>query len=115
MKKATSKKSGLQDIKALNDIVIVHENPVETSYDTGVSATVTNAIKSGVLVIPDAYKDFSEKFPCQGKVIAVGSKCKSGVKVGDEVIYARMGVQRYVLNGKTLCDVRECDIHGILE
>ena len=102
-------------LKAINDIYIIEEDPVETSYDTGVSAEVTEAIKSRRLIIPDAYSDFAEKYPCRGTVIAKGNKCKYDIKVGDKVVYARLGVQRYQFNGKTLCDVRECDLHGIYE
>lgn len=112
MKKAKSQKSSL---KAINDIVIVEEDAIETSYDSGVSSTVSDAIKSGKLVIPDAYKNFSEKYPCKGTIVSVGNKCKYALSPGDRIIYARLGVQRYEHNGKMMCDVRECDIHGFIE
>ncbi len=115
MNSTKKEKSSLPTLKALNDIYIIEEEPVETVYDTGVSAIVTEAIKSKKLFIPDAYKDFAEKYPCRGNVIAKGNKCKYDIKVGDKVVYARLGVQRYQHDGKTLCDVRECDLHGIFE
>lgn len=108
-------KSRKFNLKALNDIYIIEEDPVETVYDTGIKAEVTEAIKSGRLFIPEAYKNFAEKYPCKGTVISKGEKCKYEIRVGDKVIYARLGVQRYQLDGKILCDVREADIHGILE
>ena len=111
MKKGKSEKSGL---RAINDIYIIEEEPVETVYETGLTSAVTDAIKEKRLFIPDAYKDFAEKYPCRGKVIAKGSKCKEAIEVGDRVIYARLGVQRYTHNTKMLCDVRECDIHAVV-
>ncbi len=102
-------------LKALNDIYIIEEEPVETSYETGTTTEVTDALKEGKLFIPDAYKDFAEKFPCRGKVIAKGSKCKADINLGDRVLYARLGVQRLIHKGQNICVVRECDIHAILE
>ena len=101
-------------LKAINDIYIIEEDPIETVYDTGLKAEVTEAIKSKKLFIPDAYSDYVNKYPCRGKVISKGNKCREDIKVGDKVIYARLGVQRYQLGEKNLCDVRECDIHGVL-
>lgn len=95
-KKESSKKFGL---RALNNIVIVEEDKM-TQYE-------------GTLAIPDAYEYYAKKFPCTGYVLAAGEKTKY-VKVGDHVIFARHGVQRYEHEGKELCDIRECDIHAIL-
>ena len=111
----TVAQSSKSTLKAINDIYIVLEDPVETAYDTGVSADVTEAIKSGKLIIPEKWQDFSQKYPCKGIVISRGDKCKYPIEVGDRIIYARLGVQRYQIDGKTLCDVRESDIHGTIE
>ncbi len=102
-------------LRALNDIYIIEEEPVESSYDTGLKPEVSTAIKEKRLFIPEAYKNFAEKYPCRGKVISKGDKTKYDVPVGSTVIYARLGVQRYQMNGRTLCDVRECDVHAVLE
>lgn len=93
---------GLKDLKlkALNDIIILEEDKM-TEYQ-------------GSLVIPDAYEYYAKKFPCTGKVVGVGPKTKLGLKVGDHVVFARHGVQRYEYDGVELCDVRERDLHAIL-
>lgn len=111
MAKSKQSKSSL---KATNDIYIIEEDSIETSYDTGVSKEVMDAVKSSKLVIPEAYKNWSEKFPCRGIVLSKGNLCKLPVKEGDRVIYARLGVQRYQFDGKNLCSVREPDIHAII-
>lgn len=111
----TAGRSLKSTLRAINDIYIIEEDPVETTYETGLSSAVTDAIKSKKLVIPDAYKNYSEKYPCRGTIISAGDKTKYKLKVGDRVIYARLGVQRYQHEGKTLCDVREADIHGVIE
>ena len=120
MKNATRATTAGQSLKstlrAINDIYIIEEFPVETTYETGCSAAVTDAIKDGRLVIPEAYKNFAEKYPCRGRVLSKGDKCRyKDIKVGDEVVYARLGVQRYDFNGKMVCSVREDDLHGTVE
>jgi len=112
-----SRKPGLkalsEHVVALNDIYIIEEDPIETimENDSGLTADVVDALKSKTLIIPDAYSSFAEKYPCTGTIVSVGPKTKLGMKPGERVGYARLGVQRYKLNGKTLCDVRECDLH----
>lgn len=101
-------------LKAINDIVFIEEDPLETVYDTGVSSDVTNALKSGLLILPDSHKDFAQKYPCRGTVVAKGDKCKE-VNVGDRIIYPRLGVQRFQFDNKIYCSVREDDIHGFIE
>ena len=107
--------SSKSTLKAINDIYIIEEDPIETSYESGVSSEVTEALKSGRLFIPDAYSNFTEKYPCRGTVVAAGDKVKYHIPLGAKVVYARMGVQRYQLNGKNLCTIRECDIHYVIE
>lgn len=97
MKKVKSTKLGL---RALNNIVIVEEDKM-TEYQ-------------GSIVIPDAYEYFAKKYPCTGHILAVGDKVRSDIKVGDHIIFARHGVQRYDYEGRQLCDIRESDIHAVL-
>lgn len=113
MKKAKWKSAGLKVLKALNDIYIIEEDPLETFTESGSGLTpaVVDMIRAGKLIIPDKFSSFAEKFPCTGKVIAKGAKAKLPIKVGSRVGYARLGVQRYKLDGRTLCDVRERDLH----
>lgn len=120
MTKKAKKLSGLkgskkQKLLAFNDIYIVMEDPLETVYDTGLKKSTTDAIKSGLIILPDSLKNFSEKYPCRGTVISKGEKTRYPIKVGDKIVYARMGVQRYEFHGDMVCDVRECDIHALLE
>ena len=110
MKKAKSRLTGL---RALNDIYIIEEDPVSTvvETDSGLTPDVVDAVKSGMIILPDKFDSFANKFPCTGKIISKGEKCCYPLKVGSRVGYARLGVQRYKLDGKTLCDVRESDLH----
>ena len=109
-----SKKCGL---RALNDIYIIEEDPIDVvvEQDSGLSPAVVDALKSGKIVLPDKFSSFAEKFPCTGKILSIGEKARYGLSVGTRVSYARLGVQRYKFDGKTLCDVRECDLHGTIE
>lgn len=114
MTKKVKKSVGL---KAINDFVIVEEEPIQIEHDrdSGLTSEVVSAIKEGNLIIPDAYQDFAEKFPCRGKVISVGPNCHNGVKVGDKIIFARLGVQRIQDKGKVIVIVRGEDIHAVIE
>lgn len=113
MTKTAKKFTGL---KAINDIYIIEEDPIETSYDTGVSAEVTEALKEGKLIIPDKYKDFAEKFPYKGVIISKGDKCvRTELKIGSRVMFPRIGPMRYEFEGKTFVNIKEQDIHGTLE
>lgn len=105
----------MSKIRAFNNFYIVEEEAIENCYDAGMSKETLEAVKSGLIVLPDIAKNFMEKYPCRGKVISKGEACKFDIKVGDRVIYARLGVQRYEFEGKILCDVRECDIHAVID
>ena len=87
-------------LRALNDIYIILEDKME-QYE-------------GTLIIPDAYEFFAKKFPCTGTILSMGAKTRFGLKVGERVVFARLGVQRYKVNGVDLCDVREADLHGTI-
>ena|SRR3990167_6948245 len=112
MKKVKLKKFGL---KALNDVLIIKEDPVNWEYDkrSGLTEDVVEALKSSKLYVPETAEDYVKKFPCTGIVLSVGSKCKLGIKAGDHVAYARLGVQRFKWEGESVCVVREADLHGL--
>ena len=114
MKKAKLPKFNL---KALNDIYIIEEDPldVQVASDSGLTKDVASAIKEKRLIIPDAYQDFAVKFPCTGKVMYRGDDTKYNIKIRSRVIFARLGGQRYEIEGKKYINVRECDIHAVLE
>src|SRR3990167_5752740 len=121
MTKMVKRKSGLRgseaicSFKALNDIVIIAEDPMEPEIDkrSGLNEDVVNSIKDGKLFIPETAQYALEKYPCRGLVMSAGSKCKH-VKIGDRVIFARLGGQRMLENGKSYVSIREVDIHAIL-
>ena len=100
-------------LKALNDIYIIEEDPLEyvAESDSGLTPAVVDALRLKKLIIPDKFSSFAEKFPCTGTIISIGSKTNLSLKTGDRVGYARLGVQRYKYDGHTLCDVRERDLH----
>jgi hypothetical protein len=114
MKKAKLKKSSLT---ALNDLYIVEEDPMDVYQDStsGLTADVTQALKDKKLFVPDAYEAFSTKFPCTGTIVSAGDKVRYKLEPGTRVVFARMGVQRYTFEGRTLCDVREADVHGTID
>ena len=116
----SQKKKGRSDVsklslKAIRDIVIIEEDPIEQIVDSesGLTPEVIDALKTNRLVIPDKYEAFASKFPCTGKVISTGEKCYH-VEEGDRVIFARMGGQRTKLDGVTYVTIREKDVHAII-
>lgn len=99
---------------ALNDIYVIKEDPI-TITDSGLSADVEGALKSGRLIIPEAFQNYAEKFPCTGKIISKGPKTKlEELQVGTHVMFERLGVQRYKINGNSFCNCKEQGIHGII-
>lgn len=107
----------MKKLKALNDIYLIKEDPIDWEVDknSGLTGEVVNALKSGQLFLPDIGENFAKKFPCTGKVLSKGSKCKYEIPIGSRVSYARLGVQRFKWEGEELCAVREADLHGISE
>lgn len=104
-------------MKALNDILILEEEPVDFEVDnpSGLTSDVVSAVKSGLIALPEQAEFYAKKYPCIGKVIASGSKCKYGISTGARVLFARLGVMREQVNGKNYVFVRESDIHAILD
>ena len=113
MKKATSKKLGL---RALNDCVIIEEDPIELTQDKGSGLTkeVVEAIKDSRLVIPETTEFYANKFPFRGTIVAMGPLVK-GLEIGDRVMFARLGGQRWAHNEKQMITIREIDIHAVLD
>ena len=113
----TKKTKRMPGLKALNDIYIIEEDPLDwySETDSNLSKDVVDALKGGLLYVPEAHEDFAKKFPCTGRIVSVGERTKYKLPVGTRVIFARLGVQRYTIDGKQYADVRECDLHGTLE
>ena len=113
-RKVTSRKVGL---KVLNDICIVEEDPIDYEVDkpSGLSKDVVDSIKSGKLFIPETAEFYAKKYPCTGKLLYQGPKCKNGIPIGSRVLFARGGAIRDKINGKEYAIMRECDIHAILD
>lgn len=110
----TKKEKSQSGLKALNDICIIEEFPIEAQHDTasGFTSDVVSAIKSGTLVIPDIAQYALEKFPLKGKVLSVGNRVQS-IKAGDVVLFARLGGMRWQDGDKQMIAIRECDIHAL--
>lgn len=101
-------------LQALNDVYIIEEDPIRF-VDSGLSSAVEEALRGSRLFIPEAHQNFAEKYPCTGKILAKGPEAKyAQLQIGTHVMFARLGVQRWKLNGKTLCNCKEGEIHGII-
>jgi len=113
MKTAKLKKSGL---KVLNDRVLIKEDEIDWNQDAGSGMTkdVVAALKSSKLVIPDTAEFYAKKYPCTGEVIGVGKQCGDDLKVGDRVIFARLGVMRLEHNGQKVAVCTIQDIHAVI-
>ena len=117
MKKASLKKPGSTALKALNDIYILEEEPLDYEVDTpsGLSKDVVDMVRKGLLAIPESAEFYAKKYPCIGKVISHGDGVRYAVEPGTRVLFARHGVQRDQIGGKDYVFVRECDIHAVLD
>ena len=119
-KKVTSQKVGLKassNLKVLNDICLIEEDPIDYEVDkpSGLSKEVVDMIRQGILFIPQVAEFYAKKYPCTGKLIASGPKCKNAIPLGSRVLFARQGGVRDKINGKDYVIIRECDIHAILD
>lgn len=114
-KKAVSKKSGLQ---AINDILIIEEDPIKLEADdrSGLTKDVIKMLERGLLVLPETAKDYANKFPFTGKVVAKGELCRNlNIKIGTRVMFPRLGGMRWEIEGKQMINIRESDLHGIFD
>lgn len=113
--KSYSKVTETRPLRVLSDTLLIEEFPIECQADTGTGLTkdVVGAIKSGTLIIPDTAQYALEKFPFQGEVIAIGPKVKE-IKVGDKVLFARLGGMRWQECDKQVISIREADVLAIL-
>ena len=87
-------------IKPLADRIIIKPNTVEDKTEGGI-------------IIPDGQKEI----PSKGVVVAVGvgfPGVEMTVKLGDTVIYAKMGGAEIELEGKTYLMMREPELYAIL-
>ena len=94
---------------------LIEEFPIEAQADTstGLTKDVVESIKGGKLVIPDSAQYALEKFPFQGRVMAIGKDVKE-VKVDDKVLFARLGGMRWQEGDKQVIAIREVDVLAIL-
>lgn len=114
MKKAR-KKSGL---RALNNIVIIEEDPIHLERDdrSGLTPSVIKALESSKLVIPETAEFYANKFPFTGIVVSKGDDCKiKEIKVGSHVMFPRHGGMRWQKGDKQMINIKEDDIHGLLD
>src|SRR3990167_10270723 len=110
MKKVKSKKFGLT---ALSNFYIVEEDPIELTPDKGSGLTkeVANAIKGGLLVIPEIGEFYANKFPFVGTIVAKGDETRhKDLKIGTRVMFARLGGQRWQKDDKQYVTIQEDDI-----
>lgn len=103
-------------LRALNDYVIIEEEPIELTHDkaSGLTEAVVEAIKGSKLVIPDSTEFYANKFPFRGSIVAAGPKVNL-VKIGERVMFARLGGQRWTIAKKQMITIHQDDIHAILD
>lgn len=104
-------------LKALNDILIIEEDPVGLERDdrSGLTPDVIEALKSERLVLPDIATGFADKFPYTGTVISRGTECKiPDIEVGTRIMFPRLGGMRWQKDGKQFINISERDVHAIL-
>ena len=104
-------------LRALNDIYILQEEPVDFEVDkaSGLTKTVVDSIKSGLIVIPEVAEFYAKKYPCVGKVITHGDKTRYNIEPGTRVLFARLGGLREQIDGKDYVFIREIDLHAVLD
>lgn len=97
-------------------MVVIEEEPVDFEVDkpSGLTKDVVEMVKSGGLVLPEVAEFYAKKYPCIGKVIALGDKIKY-LNVGNRVLFARHGGLREQVDGKDYVFIREPDVHAILD
>lgn len=105
MKKAILKKPSL---KVINDRVLIEED--EMDFETE-NKNVTDALKSGLLALPEEFEGWAKKVPDKGRIVSYGDKCKYAWQPGDHVMYGRFSGQRLTFGGKKYVIVVEHDIH----
>ena len=108
-------KSKTHGLKVLNDLLAIKEDAIDFEVDTpsGMTKTVVDSLKSGLLVIPEQGEFYAKKYPCRGEVVAVGSKVKH-VEVGNKVVFARMGGMREQIDGQNYVFIREFDVFAVI-
>lgn len=105
-------------LKAINDILIIEEDPITLERDdrSGLTPDVISALKSNRLVLPEISAGFADKFPFTGTVISRGVDCKiADITVGTHVMFPRLGGMRWQKDGKQFINISERDIHAILD
>jgi co-chaperonin GroES (HSP10) len=113
MKKVKSVKCNL---KAINDIYIIKEDPIDIAGDSasGLTKDVVKAIKGGKLYTPETAEFYVNKYPCTGEVLAKGDRTRQDIKVGDRVRVAPFGNVRTSHEGQEIMFVREHDILALV-
>lgn len=103
-------------MRALNDYLIIEEDPIQLEHDnrSGLTKDVVEAIKSSKLYIPDTAEFYANKFPFTGFVKSIGPLCRE-IKVGDHVMFPRLGGMRWQKDGKQMINIMESDVHAIIE
>lgn len=113
--KKERKKFGL---KALNNIVIIEEDPIHLERDdrSGLTPDVIKALESSKLVLPEIAAGFADKFPFTGIVLDKGPDCKiKDIQIGSHVMFPRHGGMRWQKGDKQMINIKEDDIHGLLD
>jgi len=113
MKKVKSAKCNL---KAINDIYIVKEDPIDIAGDnaSGLTKDVVKALKDKTLFTPETAEFYVNKYPCVGEIIAKGDRTRLDIRIGDRVRVAPFGCVRTSHDGKDIMFVREHDILAIV-
>lgn len=85
-------------LRPLNNQVVLKKEEVETKTS------------SGIILSSE-----TKKMPSVGKVLALGTKCESDLKVNDKVVYKEYSGTSVTLNHEDYIVIEEKDILAVIE
>lgn len=114
----TKKEKSPFGLRAVNDYYIIEEESIELTVDkkSGLTQDVIDALESKRIVLPEISEGFADKFPFRGKVVSKGDKTKyEEIQPGTRVMFARLGGMRWNIGDKQYVNLKESDLHAIID
>lgn len=114
----TKKVKNLSGLRALNDYYIIEEEAIELTVDkqSGLTQDVIDAIETKRIVLPEIASGFADKFPFRGVIVSKGDRTKyEEIQPGTRVMFARLGGMRWNIGDKQYVNIKEADLHAIVD